>query len=237
MPKRLLFIHHSTGANLIHKGNLRKLLYAKTDRIEFWDHSYNVSENIPSSILKIVANKFTYKTGLSDKDGNILSKDFSIKLSNNDPGDFENIFCSAPTNSTLQQILQFDIIAFKNCYPTTKMESDEKLERFKQNYNNMSNCFKQYPDKLFIAFTPPPLRQELTKPEYAKRATEFASWINNKWMKPSNVRVFDFFSLLADSNGYLKKEYCPILKIDSHPNKQANEKIASIFTNFLVQLN
>jgi hypothetical protein len=52
----------------------------------------------------------------------------------------------------------------------------------------------------------------------------------------SNIHVFNFFGLLADSNGYLRKEYTQPLFWDSHPNKKANEKIAPIFAAYLVKI-
>lgn len=234
MSERLLFIHHSTGGNLIHQGNLREKLYTKTHDVEFWDHGYNLYPSLPKAILSIIANKLTFHTGLSNEQGKMLYKDFQIKLSNNDPADFENIFCKA--SKTLDKILEFDIIAFKNCFPTTKIETEEKLQRYKQHYINMGQVFANYPEKIFIPFTPLPLRKEVTQQEYAQRAKDFAYWMVNEWVKPDNVKVFDFFSELADTHGYLKKDYCPLLPIDSHPNKLANINCASAFVDFLLKL-
>lgn len=236
MTKRLLFIHHSTGGNLIHKGNLRKTLYSKTINIEFWDHGYNLYAWLPLSILKLAANKLTFHTGLSDKNGNMTGKDFQIQLSNNNPADFEKIFCADPkTNATLASILEFDIIMFKNCFPATKITSDEQLARYKENYINMANSFSKLNNKTFIAFTPPPLRKELTRPEYARRAIKFSRWMTTEWVKPTSVLVFDFFSELSNEQGFLKQEYCTPIFIDSHPNNKANIEIAPNLVNFLIK--
>jgi len=233
--KRLLFIHHSTGGNLIHQGQLREILYAKTNELQFWDHGYNLNKYLLISILNIIGNKLTFHTGLSDANGKLTGKDFNIQLSNNNPGDFAKIFGENPKKDiTLSKILEFDIIAFKNCFPATKIDTDEKLESYKNYYLGMGVYFSQYPEKVFIAFTPPPLRKEVSKPEYAKRAQVFAKWLTTEWEKPSNTYVFDFFSLLADDCGFLKQDYCSFLPIDSHPNKKANEEIAPVFVDFLI---
>jgi len=237
MPKRLLFIHHSTGGNLIQKGKLRDLLYSKTDKVEFWDHGYNLFKNFSGTSSKSKFTKLMFRTGLSDKNGRMTGEDFQIQLSNNTPADFENIFCANYTkNETLKKIFEFDIIAFKNCFPATKIDSDEKLEKYKDNYNNMSEAFKTYPNKIFIAFTPPPLRKEMTKHEYSKRAKTFAKWLSTEWKKPKNVFVFDFFKLLSDKDGFLKKRYCSLIPLDSHPNTKANLDIAPEFVNLIIKL-
>ncbi len=233
MKKRLLFIHHSTGGNLIHQGNLREKLYQQTTQIELWDHGYNLYKDIPRLLLNIIANKLTFHTGLSNDKGMMLFKDFNIKLGNNDPKDFEKLFCTPST--TLDQILGFDIIAFKNCFPTTKIESDEKLRRYKNHYEQMAIAFEKLNDKIFIPFTPPPLRKEVTTTECAHRAKEFASWLATTWKRSSSVHVFDLFDTLADERGFLKSEYCPMIPIDSHPNKHANQLVADTLVSFLVK--
>lgn len=163
---KLLFIHHSTGGNLIHKGKLRKLLYAKTKTIEFWDHGYNLYTWLPMPILKIVANTFTFHTGLSDSEGNTTGVDYDINITN-DPYAFEKLFTADPNiNSTLKAILSYDVIAFKNCFPATQITSDMQLNKYMENYLKMRAVFDKHTDKLFIPFTPPPMRKEQTKKEY-----------------------------------------------------------------------
>lgn len=234
MTKRLLFIHHSTGGNLIRQGNLRELLYKKTINLEFWDHGYNLYKTLPLALFKLVST-ITYHTGLSDAHGNLTGIDYDINIRNNSPLDYEQIFCADPTSSkTLKAILAFNIVAFKNCFPTTKITSEQLLQDYKQSYINMNKSFSNYPDKLFIPFTPPPLRKDMTNSEYAKRAQAFAHWLTTEWKKPNNVKVFDFYNILADENGYLKEEYTPLIPIDSHPNKTANIKAANELVNFLL---
>lgn len=233
MPK-LLFIHHSTGGKLLHQGNIRGLLTHQVPKLALWDHGYNLYQHMPLPLLKLLANRLTFHTGLSDQQGNLTGTDFDIKLSNNNPCDFTSIFCDDPAkNQTLAHILEFDIVAFKNCFPTTKLDTDQKLQTYKTCYITMAKCFANYRGTHFIAFTPPPLRKERTTQACATRAKAFAMWLTTTWKKPSNVLVFDFFDYLADSNGYLKKEYCSQLALDSHPNRKANEAIAPVFVKFL----
>ncbi len=241
MTTKILFIHHSTGGLLIHQGKVREQLKEKAPEIEFWDHGYNLYKHFPQKLADLAANKLTFHTGLSDARGNQTGKDFNINLTNNNPGDFEAIFTAGSESgtelgNTLKNILDFDVIAFKNCFPTTKIDSTSRLEKYIKNYIAMRESFKKYPQKLFIPFTPPPLRKSMTKPEYATRAQDFAKWLKSEdFLKnQKNIAVFDFFNLLADEGGYLKPEYCNPLFFDSHPNKKANELNGKKFVQFLV---
>jgi hypothetical protein len=227
---KILFIHHSTGANLIHQGKVRELLKATNSGVELWDHSYNLYELFPRLFAL-----FTYHTGLSDKDGSYTGIDYKITLSNNSPKEYAEIFSRHPTDPTLQAILKYNIIAFKNCFPTTRIESDAQLEELKGLYTKIHNTLTQYTENIFVLITPPPLRKELTTSANAARAKDLVNWLVNE-IPSVNLKVFDLFTLLADENGYLKPEYTKFLKTDSHPNRKANVEIAPLFVKHLNHL-
>lgn len=44
--KRILFIHHSTGGNLIKEGNLRDEIEKLDPAVQLWDHNYNLFSDI-----------------------------------------------------------------------------------------------------------------------------------------------------------------------------------------------
>lgn len=230
-PIKVLFIHHSTGGNLIKQGSLRKLIKKINPDMEFWDHGYNLYSN---PLAKFLAT-FTFHTGLSDDKGKMTGADYNLIISNNSPKEYAEIFSREQNDPTLQAILRYDIIAFKNCFPTTKIESEKQLNEYKEYYKIIRDQIKKYKDKKFILFTPPPLRQELTIEEDANRAKQLIYFLNSKDFQSSanNLFVFDFFSLLADEEGYLKKGYAKLLRTDSHPNQKANKEIAPIFAKFL----
>jgi hypothetical protein len=231
-PIKVLFIHHSTGGNLIKYGSLRQLLKKINPDIEFWDHGYNLYSN---HILAKLLATFTFHTGLSDNKGRMTGTDYNLIISNNSPKEYAEIFSSEQNDPTLQAILQYDIIAFKNCFPTTKIESEEQLNEYKEYYKIIRDQIKKYKDKKFILFTPPPFRRELTTEEDASRAKQLIHFLNSKNFQSGtdNLFVFDFFSLLADEKGYLKKGYAKLLRTDSHPNRKANKEIAPVFAKFL----
>jgi len=227
---RILFIHHSTGGLLLFFGRVRRLLKEKAPNIELWDHSYNLDS---PKILSYLFGLFTFKTGLSNGNGKMTGKDFNIFISNNSPKEYAEIFSRAPNDFTLKNILSFDVVIFKNCFPTSKIETQEKLEEYKKYYSQIINSISVYKNK-FIIFTPPPLRREMTKPEWAANARSLSNFINDEVKKYSNISTFDFFDLLTDKEGnnknMLKREYCNIfIPMDSHPNIRANREVGKIF--------
>lgn len=230
----MLFIHHSTGGLLLRFGNVRRLLREKNPNIELWDHGYNLFSFKPLSYL---IGAFTFKTGLSDQNGKMTGRDFNIVISNDSPKEYVQIFSRDPKNSTLSEILKFDVIIIKNCFPTTRIETDQKLEVHKRHYAAVAKMFSRYENKNFIIFTPPPLRAEMTKPEWAARARKLAKYIET--LTANNIRIFDFFNLLADRDGpnknMLRREYCFPISFDSHPNIRANREVGEKLVEFLLR--
>lgn len=231
--KRILFIHHSTGGNLIKEGNLRDEVKKSDPTVELWDHNYNLFPIFTT----LLANN-THLKGLSDAQGKVTGKDYNIVLSNNSPKEYADIFSRDPGDPTLKAILTYDVIAFKNCYPTTRITSDQQLEEDIKYYTIIRENLKKYPEKQFVLLTPPPARKETTNTEDAKRAMRLVAWLNSPdFLRGiSNVYVFDFFGLLADKDGMLKKDYKRLLPWDSHPNTKANLAVAPALAEFMLKV-
>ncbi len=230
---KILFIHHSTGGNLIQEGKLREEINKLNQNLEFWDHSYNLLPIFPKVFAKL-----SHAKGLSDAEGKYTGKDFDIVISNNSPKEYAEIFARQKDDLTLKSILDFDVIAFKNCFPTTHISSDEELQKKITYYNSVRDSVSRYPEKDFVLLTPPPLRLSMTNNENAIRAKGLVSWLTSQeFVKDTpNLSVFNFFALLSDENGFLRKEYERMLPWDSHPNSFANQTIAPIFAKHLVEL-
>lgn len=233
MIKKILFIHHSTGGNLIKEGNLQEEIKLLDSNIQFWDHNYNLYKTFPSLLAL-----FTHHKGLTDNKGVITGKDFNIVLSNNSPKEYSKIFSRNTNDATLKAILNFDLIAFKNCYPTTRIASNQQLEEDIHYYEQIRDSLKKYSKKQFVLLTPPPARENTTNRENAHRARNLIDWLNSKEFLhgATNLHVFDFFGSLADKDGYLRKEYERFLSWDSHPNTKANKIISPIFAEYLTKI-
>ena len=215
--RRVIFLHHSVGANLIEQGDVRQGL---TDLgYEFSDHGYN-------------------EDGLALADGTPAGRDFDVPDDNTDPDGLAVIFAQPlhdPPDNTFSNLMQYDVIAFKSCFPTSHIESDAQLAEHKSYYLSIRDRIDQYPDKVFIVITPPPEIPFDTDPEAAARARAFADWLtSDEYLSGHpNVFTFDLFDLLADPTtntlrpGYQTDEH------DAHPNEPANRATGPLFVSFI----
>jgi len=213
---RILFMHHSTGANLVRDGGVREGLTALG--YEFWDHGYN-------------------DEGLSDGDGLATGRTFGVPDDNTSPDGWAAVFAQEPTSppaNAFSYMLEFDVIAIKSCFPASNITDDEMLANYEAWYLAIRARIDLHPDKLFILFTPPPLVPNETEPGNAARAQRWAAWLSSDSYAGGrrNLAVFDFFHLLSDDQGFLRREY-RLDAWDSHPNEPANRSIGPLLVDFL----
>lgn len=81
-----------------------------------------------------------------------------------------------------------------------KSERAYTVPNAKGMYIELLNCFKKYPDKLFVLITAPPLLFSKT----ASNARAFNQWLVNDWLADyplKNVAVFDYFNVLTTNGG------------------------------------
>ena len=217
-PVRIIFMHHSTGENLIWQGGVREAFVELG--YEFWDHGYN-------------------SDGLIDPYGRDTSINWNVPGDNTDPDGwyaiFNQPFTTPPTN-TLSHMLEYDVIIFKSCFPASHIADNEMFEDYKRYFLAIRSVMDQYPNKLFIPFTTPPLVPNSTDPGSAARARAWAQYLTSAEYLGGhpNIHVFNFFTLLADDTGYLRAEYRPD-QWDSHPNELANRTVGPLFVAFVDQ--
>jgi len=219
----VIFLHHSTGRNLIEQGGVRQAF--STAGYEFWDHGYN-------------------HQGLTRPDGTSAGYSYSIPDDNTDPDGFAQIFSQRlyprPWNA-FSGLMQHEVIAFKSCFPVSDITSDEQLAEYKADYLSMRDVMDQHPDRVFIVVTPPPLNPAATNANAAARARAFANWLKSDAYLEGhpNVFTFDLFDLLAEGDP-IAPDYSMLRAAyregdDSHPNRMANETIGPLFVDFIVQ--
>jgi len=220
----IIFLHHSTGERLIEAGHLREEL--RIHGYALWDHGYNFQ-------------------GLHDPEGIPAGYSYNIPSDNTDPLGLAQILTQPhlplPTN-TLSGLLQHEVILLKSCFtPTSEIADDARLEAYMQAYLDMRTAIANHPEKLFIILTQPPLNPDATHPQQAARARKLADWLasNDFHGELDNLVVFDLFDRLAESDpsapdfNMLRQEYRDGL--DSHPNQLANETIAPVLADFIIQ--
>jgi len=220
----IIFLHHSTGNNLIEQGEVRERFTQAG--YSFWDHGYNYQ-------------------GLRDPAGKYRGYSYSVPDDNTDPDGLVRIISQQayglPVN-TLSGLLQHEVIAFKSCFdPANHIKTEQQLETYKDWYLGMRKVMDRYPNKIFIVVTDPPLNPAETNSQEAARARAFADWLkSDAYLKGHpNVLTFDLFGNLAESDpasldyNMLRKDYRD--GSDSHPNRIANETIGPLFADFVIQ--
>jgi hypothetical protein len=215
--RRIMFLHHSTGANLIEQGGVRQRLTALG--YEFYDHGYN-------------------EDGLVVADGTRTGRNFNVPDDNTNPDGYAAIFAQPlhdPPDNTFSYLMQYDVIVFKSCFPVSLIESDEQLAEYKTYYLSIRDRMDQYPNKIFIVVTEPPEIPSETDAAMAARARAFTNWLaSDEYLSGHpNVFTFNFFDLLADpATNMLRAEY-QLAENDAHPNELANQTIAPLFVDFI----
>ena len=225
----VIFLHHSTGHNLIAQGNVRALFTEKG--YVFWDHDYNT-------------------IGLTRPDGTRTQTSYHIPETtpglsgggNTDPEGLVVLFAQPvydPPDNAFSRLLQHEVLIFKSCFPNSAIKSEGMLQQHKSWYLQMRDVIDQHPDRVFIFLTTPPLHPGATTPEDAARARTLADWLGSDEFLGSqpNLFVFDFFDLLADpETNMLRAEYQgDPHNADSHPNELANRTIGPLFVDFVDQ--
>lgn len=219
----VIFLHHSTGHNLIEEGGVRQRF--REAGYDFWDHGYN-------------------GTGLRRPDGSYANYSYRIPDDNTDPDGLANLLAQRayglPLNA-FSALLQHEVIVFKSCFPASQIESDDQLALYKAYYLNMRDVMDAHPDRVFVVMSPPPLNPAATDSEAAARARAFARWLQSDEYLAGhpNVFAFDLFGHLAEDDpaspdyNMLRAAYRE--GTDSHPNHAANQIVGPLFADFVMQ--
>ena len=219
-PIRILFLHHSVGRYLLRDGTVRMRLAAASRDVALWDHDYN-------------------KVGLIGPDGRPTGRAFPLPGDNTDPDGFVRLFVGedAEASAARDEVLGFDVVAMKSCYPNAAIKSDAQLDSIMATYATLIGALGTRGDTQFVLATSPPLTPMRTSPEQARRARTLASWLagTKAGIDAPNVAVFDLFDRLADPDDHrLRPAYRRRLPIDSHPNVAAGEAIGQAFADALL---
>jgi hypothetical protein len=245
-PTRIIFLHHSVGAELLKDGQVRAQLRSRAPSIELCDHAYNaprLRSYVKSAVIRRPMLPSHYY-GLRDGSGRRVSAPFTMPGDNTDPDGFAALFAepvTEPPTNTLSHLLRFDVIAFKSCFTILPIRTDTQLEGYKRHYRAVAEALARYPGTLFIPMTPPPLRASHTNDEQAARARQLAVWMMSEGFGTGrpNVVPFDLFDALAAPAGSpqantLRPEFCRVEDSDTHPNATAGERVAAQWVPLLV---
>jgi len=218
----VIFLHHSTGWNLIEQGGVRERFTEAG--YDFWDHDYTWP-------------------GLRRPDGSYADYSYNIPDDNTDPDGLAKIFAQRAYDlslNALSGLLQHEVIVFKSCFPVSHITNDEQLGAYKSYYLDIRDVMDQHLDKVFVVVTLPPLNPVATDAEAAARARAFADWLKSDEYLDGhlNVFTFDFFDYLAEDDptspdyNMLRQAYRE--GSDSHPNRTANQTIGPPFVDSIL---
>jgi hypothetical protein len=240
-PVKLIFIHHSCGENLLSDDNGGLGLALAENNYYVSDSNYGWG---PDSIGD--------RTDITDWPEWFTGPDSERYL--------EALYNERGRNSRYTRLFddpggENQIIMFKSCFPNSDLEGspDDPPQRgdgltvgnAKAIYNELLTTFASRPDKLFIAFTAPPLLDET----HAHNARAFNTWLTTEWLQGyegSNVAVFDFYNVLTGEDNHHRFRDGRIEYItdqggdtlaypsgDEHPSAAGNHKLTAEFVPLL----
>jgi len=203
-PVRIIYLHHSTGANIWY-GGVPEFITAYNDSRST---DYQVSERAyPNSPYPWANYPYDYWKLWVDTTGTIGYQE----------------------QDTLDILAaDYDVIVFKHCFPVSDIVADsdtpdissntQSLQNYKLQYAALKERLHQFPAKKFIVWTGAALTELTTTPENAERARQFFEWVRNSWdEKKDNIFVWDLWTLETGGGLYLLPEYAAS-SVDPHPN-------------------
>jgi len=234
--KKILFLHHSTGASI---------WVGKTNR-----YIYKFTKN--GDVLKYFSG-FNKKNNTDHKIEELLFPKSSPYGWNNYPYDFYNIwvknagekkYMDEPTLEILTK--KYDIIIFKHCFPGSRIkedtgfpdiDSDEKrLENYKLQYTALKSKMHEFPNNKFVVWTPAVCtKNQMTEAE-ALRTNQFYKWILEEWdEKGDNIFIWDYYKYQTEGGLYLLDKNA-VSPDNSHPNSVFSGRVAPLFSGFITDL-
>ena len=244
-PVKLIFIHHSTGQNLLQDDYGGLGIALKNNHYFVSDTNYGWGPNTIGDRTDIPnwtewfrsADTPTYMNALYNESG----QNSSYTRLATDPGG-ENV-----------------IILFKSCFPNSNLEGNPNdppsasgwltVGHAKWVYNQILQYFALHPEKLFVVITAPPVQDGT----YAANARAFNQWLMNNWLTDNgytlgNVAVFDFYNVLTGPDNHhryingaiehvftagMNTSYYPSSSGDDHPSVAGSQKATTEFVPLL----
>jgi hypothetical protein len=220
---QVLFLHHSTGAN-VWQGGVAEAIRAHNR--EKGSHYTIVEQAFPKESPYGWANY---------------------------PYDYWNIwvqhagaepYMEEPTLEILAG--KYDLIVFKHCFPVASVEADDgapdiasqkkTLGNYKLQYEALKRKLREFRRTKFLVWTGAALSQSATNEAEARRAAEFFAWVRNSWdEKGDNIFLWDFAQLETEGGLWLKKEF-EAQPGDSHPGPAFCKRVAPLLARRIVNV-
>jgi hypothetical protein len=234
--KKIVFLHHSTG-HAIWMGKTNKYIYKVTrsgDVQKFFD-SYNKKHKTELRISELT-----------------FPKDSPYGW-NNYPFDYYNIwvknagtqpYMEEPTIEILAK--EYDVIIFKHCFPVSRISEDtgspaidsdvKTIENYKLQYEALKKKMHEFPDNIFIVWTPAANTKNKTTEDEAARTQQFYKWMMEEWdERGDNIFIWDFYKYETEGGLYLLDKNADSPD-NSHPNREFSARLAKLFSQFIIKV-
>ena len=231
---QIIFLHHSTG-NTVWLGSTSSTLAKLNTKgdVEKYFSKYNRSNDTDYRIFEMNFPK-SEPYGWS----NYPYDYYNIWVKN--AGQVE--YMEEPTLEILTE--QYDVIIFKHCFPVSSILEDtgfpdinsqaKRLEHYKLQYAAIKEKLHEFPEHIFILWTPAALEKSSTNEEQALRTRSFYTWIMEEWDdEGDNIFLWDFYDYETEQGLYLKDEYAAGPG-DSHPNSNFAARLSPLFSQFII---
>lgn len=236
---RILFLHHSTGDEILNGGKkpIRFIgrFFKQETSVSKWFRKYNKSH----------ATNYRFDHQYFPK-----NKPYGWR---NYPSDYYNIwvkhagnipFMTEPTLEILTK--KYSLIIFKHCYPVSDImedigqpsidSSEKRLENYKLQYIALKQKMLEFPNTKFILWTGAAQVEKNSTIEKAQRAKTFFDWVRTEWDTPTdNIFIWDFYHLETEGTLFLKLEFARSPN-DSHPNGSFAKKASELFCKRIIEV-
>lgn len=231
---KIVFLHHSTGRAVL-RGNTSTLWYRLSGKGDV--HKYFREHNrLQGTRHRLHALDYPGEAGYGGF---------------NYPYDYHNLWVkhagevSYKGQATLEQLTrEYDVVVFKHCFPVGKLlentgqasvdNPEKRLENYQVQYEALKQKMHDFPETVFVVWTPPAMVKEATTEAEALRLREFYDWLIREWDEEGdNIFLWDFYALETEGSLYLQPEFAAAPG-DSHPNRDFAGRVAPMFAAFVI---
>lgn len=217
--RRLVFIHHSVGGQLLadQYGGLARLLkdsgFFVSDICYGWDAPHNRGIGNDTDIgqwYTWFADVSPQANGVPRRD-NIMAAVYAWSGATSQFGEYSRGHAPFGEN---------EIVMFKSCYPNSNLHASGPDSIFGCHHDlkpyTVANCqavykailpyFRKHPERMFVVITAPSRPMNIS-PAEAAEARRFNDWLVHRWLRDAdyrnrNVFVWDYFNVLTGRNNH-----------------------------------
>lgn len=230
----ILFLHHSTGAN-IYKGAYEN----NQADVQQWFADFNHSNGVKLNFVNQYFPKGKQYRFFGYGWENYPYDYYNIWVKNQ----MKRVYKGEPSLDLLTN--HWDVIIIKHCFPVSALsctgeaniESQVKtFDNYKLQYEALRLKLNEYPNTKFILWTGAALTKDATTEAQAACARNFFDWVKQAWDVPNdNIYIWDFYQLQTGGGIYMNDDYAYSAK-DSHPNKYFSQMVAPLFCQRVVDV-